>query len=133
MILPLFFENSLPFAEAGGVGLNKKVFDMSEVQNQGDYCTLELMLKTNGTAPGAAKNLSIFMAWCTEADPTAAELLTPAIETPIVLVNSINTRRFYMTTLQYQGARFLHVWFNMDALAVGAALAGRLAVSVKRG
>lgn len=133
MILPLFFENSVPFLAAGGVGLNKKHYDLSQAQNVGDYCTLELYIKTGGVSPGAAKNITIFSAFCTERLGISADELRTAAQSQVCLLpDAINTRRFYMTQLQYQGAGFLHVWYDCDALNADL-FEGRLAVCVKRG
>lgn len=116
----IFTQFSNKLAIAAGAALtsqNLKLYDLSNPQNQGDMLVLETVVYTGATPPGANKNLTVKAAYASDSDATAAELATAAfVAGAIVLPNLANVRRFYMSQIQYQGARYLYTWLDWDNL-----------------
>lgn len=113
-------------------GLFHGVIDLDTIYNGGDKVAIEVEALTNGVAPGAGVNLTLNYAFSSRKDDTVAELSTAAAQQAMVLPNSTNTKRVYLAPVSFIGARYLHIWFDHDALAAGATVTVTSQVNGKR-
>ena len=121
----------LTIGAAGGTGLLQQVIDMATVYNRGDKAAIELEVLTGVVAPGTPKNLTIDYAFCSDYNRDSVQLATAQAQKVCALQNTASVRRVYETALVDQTARYLHVWFECDALTAGAVLTLRLRVNAK--
>jgi hypothetical protein len=131
MITALKSPNISVLADSGTNKLHQ-VVDLVDVQNAGDIVVVEVALKTNGVAPGADKTVTVNAAFCSLSSATPTELSTNVAEQVCALEDAADTRRFYMLPLLWQGARFLHIWFDADARDAGSAIEITTYINTKR-
>lgn len=121
----------MSIAQAGGNGLLHKVIDCGTVFNRGELAGIELEVIANGVAPGSTKTLTVYYAFSSYDNRNVDELATASDSRAITLANTASVRRSYALPIVYQGAKYLHVWFDSSALAAGAALTLELRVNAK--
>lgn len=121
----------LTIGAAGGTGLLQQAIDLGTVYNRGELAGVELEVLTNSVAPGATKNLTVYYAFSSHDNRTAAQLATAAASQVAELPNSAATIRSYMLPMNYQGAQYLHVWFDLVALTANAVITIELRVNAK--
>lgn len=115
-------------------GILLQKIDLAQFFNRGDVASIELDLFVQpGTAPGASKNLTMWVAWCSNSYRTPAELLTAAASTTCAIPSTANTHAVFMAPQYYQGAQYLMIWFDHDAFNSGAVLELNLSVNAKTG
>ena len=124
---------ALTIAAAGGSNLLQQVVDLATVYNRGDLSAIEVEVITNGTAPGATKDLTVKYAFSSYDNRNTTELSTAAASQALTLANAANARRSYSLPVTYMGAQYLHIWFDCVALAAGAGITIELRVNAKTG
>lgn len=123
----------LAIPAAGGTGLLQQIINCATVYNRGELAGIELEVIANGVAPGAAKTLTVKYAFSSYDNRNVAELATAAASQAITLENTASVRQCYSLPVVYQGAQYLHVWFDCSALAAGAELTLELRVNARTG
>lgn len=112
-------------------GILLQVVDTGKVYNLGEIASLELEVTTNGTAPGAAKTVTMWYAFASKKTYTPAQLASAA-STVCALPNASATVALFNTANIPIGAQYLYVWFDHTAVDAGATLALVLKVNAKR-
>jgi len=121
----------LSIAAAGGTGLLQQSIDVATVYNRGELAGIELEVIANGVAPGSSKTLTVYYAFSSYRNRNVAELATAAASQAITLDNTASARRCYSLPIVYQGAAYLHIWFDLTALAAGSGITLELRVNAK--
>lgn len=120
----------LTIGAAGGSNLLQQVIDLATVYNRGELAGIEVEVLTGVVAPNAV-DLTVKYAFSSYQNRDATQLATAAASQACTLPNAANTRRSYMLPLSYQGARYLHVWFDQAAMATGSLITLELRVNAK--
>lgn len=123
----------LTIPASGGTGLLQQTIDCGTVYNRGELAGIELEVIANAVAPGSSKTLTVYYAFSSYANRNVAELATAASSQAITLANTASVRRSYSLPVVYQGAQYLHVWFDCSAMAAGAQIDIELRVNAKTG
>lgn len=89
--------------------------DLQTVLNRGELVGIFLETLNKVAAPGAAKDLTVYYAFSQYANRVPAELATAAASQACTLDNSATARRDYSLPINYQGGRYLHIWFSAPA------------------
>lgn len=133
-MLRLFYKNptkQLVTTVTAETGIFLQQIDMESVYNLGDLAAPELEILTGSVAPGAGLNLNLNYAFSSVPNRTVAQL-TPAAGTLACAIPSTgNTSKTYTAPVVYQGARYLYLWYDHDALPAGATLELTQRVSAK--
>ena len=120
----------LTIGAAGGSNLLQQVIDLATVYNRGELAGIEVEVLTGVVAPNAV-DLTVKYAFSSYPNRTAVQLATAAASQVCTLANLANVIRSYMLPLFYQGARYLHVWFDQAAMATGSVITIELRVNAK--
>lgn len=124
---------ALVIPAAGGSGLLQQTIDCATVYNRGELAGIELEVIANNVAPGSSKQLTVKYVFSSYDNRNVDELAPLAASQALDIANVAGARRSYVLPILYQGARFLHVWFDCSALAVGSQLTLELRINAKTG
>lgn len=106
--------------------------DLDTIYNGGDTAAIEVTVTTNGTAPGSGKNLTLNYAFSSGKTDSVAELTPASAQFACALPNTASVKRVFLAPVLFIGARYLHLWFDHDAIAAGAQLTVNVKVNGKR-
>lgn len=120
MIGTLWSNLSRPINRKIVVGSNQSLVeqitvDLQTVLNRGELVGIFLETLNKVAAPGAAKDLTVYYAFSQYGNRVPAELATAAASFAATLDNSAAARRDYSLPINYQGGRYLHIWFSTPA------------------
>lgn len=102
-------------------GLFLRHVDLFTIWTQGNQLCIETELKTNGVVTGAA-NLVLNYAFSSKQSHSAAELVLAKAQETYAIPQALNERRVLLAPEIWIGARWLHVWYDHDAIAAGSTL-----------
>lgn len=93
-----------------------QVIDLQTVYNRGELVGLAIDLLTKVASPGSGKKVTVFYAFSTKGNRTAAELYYAAASQDLTLDSGgAGTSRGYTLPINYQAGRYLYFWFTADA------------------
>ncbi len=121
----------LTIGDAAATKVLQQVIDMATIYNRGELTGIEVEVLTGVVAPGATKNLTVSYAFGTKANRSPAQMATAAANQVCVLPNAASSIAVYSLPINYQGARYLYVWFDQDATNAGSLVTLSLAVTAK--
>lgn len=95
---------------------NKQVIDCQIVYNRGEMVGIQLAVTNKVLTPGAGKNLRVYYAFSNYQYRTVAQMLTASTyyDCPLTDAADGNVQE-YALPINYQGARYLYVWFTAEA------------------
>lgn len=114
-------------------GILHVAVDLVTVYNRGELAGIELEVKTGVVPPGVAQTITVWYAFSSYDNRTPTQLATAAASFSATLPNTANTISSYSLPITYQGARFLHVWFDSSAMATGSVPVMELRINAKTG
>lgn len=118
----IFNVGSVALTATVATGAGLRMIDLFGRAPLPEQAAIELRLVTNGTAPGATKNITAHYALSNTPNLTVAQLGDADSEQTWELPNNANVERIYTLPIVYVGQRYLYIWFDHDALTGGAAL-----------
>lgn len=121
----------LQIAEAGGTGLLHQIVPVATIYNRGELAGIEIELVANAVAPGASKTVTVYYAFSSYDNRNITELSPLAASQVLDVANVASARRSYVLPILYQGAAYLHIWFDATGLAAGSTLNIELRVNAK--
>lgn len=112
-------------------GILHQAIDLNQVQMVGDVCGVEVHLTANAVAPGTP-NVTLSYAFSSRDNITPTELLPAAAQLTCAVPNLASAMRAFSAAVVYQGSRYLHIWFDHDAIPQGATITVRALVNAKQ-
>jgi len=121
----------LTIGAAGGTGLLQQVIDLGTVYNRGELAGIEVEVTNGVVAPGSTKDLTVYYAFCSKQNRTAVQLAAAAASQACRLTNTASLIQDFMLPVNYQGARYLHIWFDCTSMTAGSVITIELRVNAK--
>lgn len=121
----------LQIPASGGTGFLHQIVPVATIYNRGELAGIEIELVANGVAPGASKTVTVYYAFSSYDNRNVVELAPLAASQVLDVANVASARRSYVLPILYQGAAYLHIWFDATALAAGSELDLELRVNAK--
>lgn len=92
-----------------------QVIDTQIVYNRGEMVGIQLGITNKILTPGSGKNLRVYYAFSTRQFNTVAQMATAASFFDCALTDAADGNlQVYSLPLNYQGARYLYIWFTAD-------------------